>query len=291
MRILITGAGGMLGHDLTAAVAAAGHEAVALTRAELDITDAGAVHRAIAQARLDAVINAAAYTNVDGAESDEATAQAVNGVGAGFVAAAAAAVGAWTVHVSTDYVFDGTKSGDPYFESDPVGPRSAYGRTKLAGELAVAHAAPAAHTIVRSSWLFGVGGPCFPKTIMRLAGERDELSVVEDQVGCPTFTGHLAAALVELATGSGGGGGRGRVSGVTHVAGGGRCSWFEFAREIVARSGATCEVKPCTTAEFPRPAPRPAFSVLASERGEEVPRLPDWEHGLTEFMEKEMAKI
>jgi dTDP-4-dehydrorhamnose reductase len=288
MRILITGAGGMLGHDLTAAVGAAGHEAVALTRAELDIADVGAVQRAITHARPDVVINSAAYTNVDGAESDEATARAVNGDGPGFVAAAAAAAGAWTVHVSTDYVFDGTKAGDPYFESDPVGPRSAYGRTKLAGELAVAQAAPDAHTIVRSSWLFGVGGPCFPKTIMRLAGERDELSVVEDQVGCPTFTGHLAAALVELATG---GGGRGPVLGVTHVAGGGRCSWFELAREIVARSGASCEVKPCTTAEFPRPAPRPAFSVLASERGEEVPRLPGWEQGLTEFMTKEMASI
>jgi dTDP-4-dehydrorhamnose reductase len=288
MRILITGAGGMLGHDLTAAVGAAGHEAVALTRAELDIADAGAVQRAITHARPDAVINSAAYTNVDGAESDEATAQAVNGDGPGFVAAAAAAVGAWTVHVSTDYVFDGTKSGDPYFESDPVGPRSAYGRTKLAGELAVAQAAPDAHTIVRSSWLFGVGGPCFPKTIMRLAGERDELSVVEDQVGCPTFTGHLAAALVNLAAATGE---RAPVLGVTHVAGGGRCSWFEFAREIVARSGASCEVKPCTTAEFPRPAPRPAFSVLASERRGEVPRLPGWEQGLTEFMTKEMASI
>jgi dTDP-4-dehydrorhamnose reductase len=285
MRILITGAGGMLGHDLTAAVGAAGHEAVALTRAELDIADAGAVQRVIARARPDAVINSAAYTNVDGAETDEATAQAVNGDGPGFVAAAAAATGAWTVHVSTDYVFDGTKAGDPYFESDPVGPRSAYGRTKLAGELAVARAAPDAHTIVRSSWLFGVGGPCFPKTIMRLAGERDELSVVEDQLGCPTFTGHLAVALVELAAANE------PVLGVTHVAGGGRCSWFEFAREIVARSGASCEVKPCTTAEFPRPAPRPAFSVLASERGEKVPRLPDWEQGLTEFMEKEMASI
>jgi dTDP-4-dehydrorhamnose reductase len=284
MRILITGAAGMLGLDLAAAASAFGHEAILLARAELDITDAGAVHDAVAAARPDAVINAAAYTNVDGAEADEATAQAVNGDGAGNVASAAAENRAWVIHVSTDYVFDGTRTGAGYVESDPVNPRSAYGRTKLAGERAVAEQAPDSHTIVRSSWLFGTGGACFPKTIIRLAGERDELKVVDDQVGCPTFTGHLAPALIELAAGPQ------RALGVTHVAGGGRCSWCAFARKIVAGAGIACEVLPCTTAEFPRPAPRPSFSVLSSERGDEVPRLPGWEQGLSEFLEKEMAR-
>jgi dTDP-4-dehydrorhamnose reductase len=283
VRILVTGAAGMLGLDLVTAITAAGHEPIALAHAELDITDAQAVRDAVASARPAAVINSAGYTNVDGAETDEAMARAVNGDGAGNVAAAAAAVNAWTVHVSTDYVFDGTKSDDGYVESDPVGPRSAYGRTKLAGERAVAAAAPGAHTIVRASWLFGTGGPCFPRTIMRLAGERDQLSVVDDQVGCPTFTGHLAPALVQLARTAA------PVAGIVHVAGGGRCSWFEFAREIVGQAGIACEVRPCTTAEFPRPAPRPAFSVLVSER-DDTPRLPPWHRGLTEFMAKEMAR-
>ncbi|HWF55206.1 MAG TPA: dTDP-4-dehydrorhamnose reductase [Solirubrobacteraceae bacterium] len=276
MRILITGAAGMLGRDVEAAARAAGHETVALSRAELDITAAADVDGAVFEVRPEVVVNCAAYTNVDGAEADEALALAVNGEGAGHVARAATAAGAWTVQVSTDYVFDGDNS-TPYFESDPVGPRSAYGRTKLAGERAVAGLAPATHTVVRTAWLFGLGGPCFPATILRLAAERDELSVVDDQVGCPTFTGHLAPALVKLATSR-------RVPGVAHIAGGGRCSWFQFAREIVARGGVECEVKPCTTAEFPRPAARPAFSVLASERGEAVPRLPDWELGLIEFI-------
>jgi dTDP-4-dehydrorhamnose reductase len=282
MRIAITGAAGMLGADVGAGAVMAGHLPTALSRAELDITDAAAVRRRFETLRPEAVINCAAYTNVDGAESDEPTALAINGEGAGNVAAAAAAVGAWVVHVSTDYVFDGTKDTEPYVESDPVDPQSAYGRTKLAGERAVAQAAPDGHTIVRTAWLFGNGGPCFPKTILRLAGERDELSVVDDQVGCPTFTGHLAPALVELATSR-------RVVGVTHVASGGRCSWFQFAREIVARGEVSCDVQPCATDEFPRPAPRPAFSVLASERGAAVPRLADWELGLSDFIEAEVA--
>jgi dTDP-4-dehydrorhamnose reductase len=175
-------------------------------------------------------------------------------------------------------VFDGTKT-DPYVESDPVGPRSCYGRSKLEGERAVAQAARERHTVVRSAWLFGGAGPCFPQTILRLAGQRDQLSVVDDQVGCPTFTGHLAGALLELAE-------RGDSApvGLLHVAGGGDCSWFEFAREIVSRAGAQCEVVPVTTAEFPRPAPRPAYSVLRSERGSDAPELPGWRQGLADYL-------
>jgi dTDP-4-dehydrorhamnose reductase len=275
MRTLITGAAGMLGVDVARAAAQAGDEVLALSPGELDITDAAAVAARIEAERPELVVNCAAWTDVDGAEAREAEALAVNGAGAGQLAAAAARAGAWIVHVSSDYVFDGS-ARRPYLESDAPAPINAYGRTKLAGERAVAAAAPGAHTIVRSSWLFGAGGPCFPKTILRLARERDELAVVEDQVGCPTFTAHLAPALLEL--------GRRRVLGVLHVAGGGRCSWFQFAREIVALAGAQCELRPCQSAAFPRPATRPAFSVLGSERGDAVPRLPDWRAALEEFM-------
>jgi dTDP-4-dehydrorhamnose reductase len=273
MRLLITGAAGMLGQDVCDAARSADHEPVVLPRAELDITDAGAVMVAFEAARPDAVINCAAWTNVDGAESAEEDATLVNAVGAGNVARGADAVGAWTVHVSSDYVFDGSKR-EPYVESDAVGPISAYGRSKLGGELAVAAQAPERHTIVRSSWLFGVGGPSFPATIMRLAGERDELSVVDDQLGCPTFTGHLAAALVELAVA--------RVPGVLHVAGGGECTWFQFARQIVLVAGLECSVRPGRTADLGRPAPRPAYSVLRSERS--APELPHWRDGLDAYM-------
>jgi dTDP-4-dehydrorhamnose reductase len=272
MRILITGAGGMLGQDVGRAAGAGGHEPVTLPRAELDIADAEAVSAAVSAAAPDAVINCAAWTNVDGAEESEQAALAVNGPGAGHVARAAAAAGAWTIHVSSDYVFDGHKR-EPYLESDVVGPLSAYGRTKLAGEQAVADFAPDRHTVVRSAWLFGVDGNCFPKTIRRLAGERDQLSIVADQIGCPTFTGHLAPALIQLAAD--------RLLGVLHVAAEDECSWFQFAQAIVAGSGLDCDVRPITTAEYPVPATRPAYSVLRSERG--APRLPGWRDGLAEF--------
>jgi dTDP-4-dehydrorhamnose reductase len=277
MRLAITGAAGMLGQDLLAAANAAGHDVLGFSRADLDITEADAVADALSRARPHAVVNSAAWTDVDGAEGDEAGAAAVNAAGAGNVARAAAAAGAWTIHISSDYVFDGTKRS-PYVESDPVGPQSAYGRTKLAGERAVAAAAPGRHTIVRSSWLFGAGGACFPATILRLASERDELKVVDDQVGCPTFTGQLAAALVELAARAD------RPAGIVHVAGGGSCSWYEFAREIVAGARVPCEVSPCSTAEFPRPATRPAYSVLRSERDEAALVLPAWREGLARYL-------
>ncbi len=272
----------MLGADLRLAADAAGHEVIALTRTELDISDAGAVTAALADARPDTVMNCAAYTNVDGAEADPDGAAAVNAIGAGNVAAAAARLGAWVVHVSTDYVFDGTGSR-PYLESDPTGPRSVYGSTKLLGERAVALEAPQRHTIVRSSWLFGVGGSCFPATMLKLAAERDTLTVVADQVGCPTFTAHLAPALLRIAAAAAPSGGTAQPPfGVLHVAASGQCSWFEFAREIIARTGAATTVLPCTTDEFPRPARRPAFSVLRSERG--APVLPDWRDGLDQYL-------
>ena len=275
MRMLITGAGGMLGQDLVAAASSAGMDPVGFAHSDLDILDQQAVAAAVSEASPDVVVNCAAWTDVDGAEAEFAAALAVNGTAAGTLADAAAGAGAWVIHISSDYVFDGHKR-EPYLESDPTGPLSAYGRSKLEGETAVAACAPDSHTIVRSSWLFGPGGPCFPKTILRLAAERDELNVVDDQVGCPTFTGHLAVGLVELA-------GR-RPRGVVHLAGAGSCSWHRFAEEIVSLSGLECQVKPVPTTEMPRPAPRPAYSVLGTERAAETPRLPSWPEGLKEFM-------
>jgi dTDP-4-dehydrorhamnose reductase len=262
VAIHVVGAGGMLGQDI---VRAAGGAAVALTHADLDVTDAAAVREALAGAT---VINCAAYTDVDGAESDRAAAHAVNEEGARNVAAVAGRA----VYVSTDYVFDGTK-GEPYVESDAPAPLQEYGRSKLAGERATADANPN-HLIVRSSWLFGAGGKNFVETILRLADEGEELRVVDDQVGCPTFTGHLAEALLTLAAGG--------DRGLRHVAGAGSCSWFEFAREIIDRTGVDCPVRPCSTDEFPRPARRPSYSVLGSELGS--PALPAWQDGLDAYL-------
>jgi dTDP-4-dehydrorhamnose reductase len=274
VKLLVTGAAGMLGRDVCAAAERAGHDVVALARGDLDVTDARAVRRAFEAERPDAVVNCAAYTNVDGAEDDEAAAALLNGDAAGHVAAAAAAVGAAVVHPSTDYVFDGTKR-TPYVESDATGPSGAYGRTKLAGEHAVA-AANERHFVVRTSWLFGAAGRNFVDTMLTVGAERGELKVVHDQVGCPTYTGHLAEALVELA-------GRDSGYGIHHVAGAGECSWFEFASEIFCSAEVDVRVEPCTTEEFPRPAPRPAFSVLGSERRDPI-RLPDWRSGLAAYL-------
>jgi dTDP-4-dehydrorhamnose reductase len=275
MRILVTGAAGMLGTDVCKAATDAGLEVLGYDHGRLDVSDPEAVEAATKRAAPDAVINCAAWTDVDGAEASPEAALRANGEAAGNVARAAAGCGAWTVHVSTDYVFDGSK-GEPYLESDPVSPLSQYGRTKLEGELAVARQATAGHTIVRSSWLFGTTGRCFPKTILRLAAERDELTVVADQVGCPTFTPHLAEALVELGRSR-------RLAGIVHVAAAGECSWFEFAKEIVGSAQLPVEIKPGATSDVPRPAPRPAYSVLRSERVG-APELPEWRQGLSEFM-------
>jgi dTDP-4-dehydrorhamnose reductase len=273
VKLLVTGAGGMLARDVMAAAGRAGHDAVGLTRGDLDVTHAEAVRRAFEAERPDAVVNCAAYTDVDGAEGDEQAATVLNGDAAGHVAAAAAAVGAAIVQPSTDYVFDGTK-GTPYVESDRVAPQSAYGRSKLAGEAAVA-AENHRHFIVRTSWLFGVAGKNFVDTMLTLGRDRDELKVVHDQVGCPTYTGHLAAALVELAGSD--------AHGIHHIAGSGECSWFELARETFDRAAIEVDAQPCTTDEFPRPAPRPAYSVLRSERPD-ARVLPDWHEGLAAYL-------
>ncbi|HEV7804549.1 MAG TPA: dTDP-4-dehydrorhamnose reductase [Solirubrobacteraceae bacterium] len=279
MTLLVTGAGGMLGRAVAETAARLGHEVRAATRAELDVSDPQAVRRALLELRPDAVVNCAAYTDVDGAESDRATAAAVNCAGAGYVAAAAAEVGAAIVHVSTDYVFDGSKR-EPWLESDPTGPLGVYGETKLAGEQAVAQA-NAQHVIVRTAWLFGAGGRNFVDTMLALGAQREEVSVVTDQIGCPTWTVHLAGALVELAERPG-------EPGVHHVAASGACSWNELAREVFERARIGCQVLPATTEQFPRPARRPAYSVLGSERAGAIELAP-WRQGVAEYLATRVA--
>ena len=219
------------------------------------------------------VVNCAAWTDVDGAEEPEEEATAVNGAGAGNVAAAAAAVGAAVVHVSSDYVFDGSK-GRPTWRPTRPAPLSAYGRSKLAGEEAT-RAANRRHFIVRSSWLFGIGGPNFVETMLRLAADHGEVLVVRDQVGSPTYTWHLAYGLVRLIEGV--------EFGIHHMAASGACSWYEFAREIFEQAEVECKVMSATTEMLGRPAPRPAYSALASQR-EHAIELPSWQDGLAGYL-------
>lgn len=251
-RILITGAHGMLGTDVVDAVRAAGATALRLTdRDGLDILDADAVATAVAEA--DLVINCAAYTAVDAAEEHEELAHAVNAIGPGFLAHAAATTGARLVHISTDYVFAGD-ARTPYAEDAPTAPASAYGRTKAAGETAVRDSGADA-LILRTAWLYGRAGPCFPKTIAKVGRERGALSVVTDQTGQPTWTRDVAAFMVRLLEAD-------APAGTYHATSAGQCSWYDFARQIVASAGLGDIVSPTDSAAYRRPAPRPAWSVL-----------------------------
>jgi dTDP-4-dehydrorhamnose reductase len=279
VKLLVTGAAGMLGRDVMLAAGNAGHDVVGFGRAELDVTDAAVPAKKFDLERPDVVINCAAWTDVDGAESAEETAFAVNGIGAGNVAAAAAEVGAGVVYISSDYVFDGAK-GAPYVESDQPAPLSAYGRTKLAGEEATV-AANKRHFIVRSSWLFGIGGANFVETMLRLSGSGNEVLVVRDQVGSPTYTWHLAYGIVRLIEGI--------EFGIHHMAAAGQCSWYEFAREVFEQAKVECNVLSITTEEFGRPAPRPPFSALTSQR-EHAIRLPSWQDGLSGYLAQRQAE-
>ncbi|HEX8104517.1 MAG TPA: dTDP-4-dehydrorhamnose reductase [Solirubrobacteraceae bacterium] len=273
MRLLVTGAAGMLGQDVVRAAEAASHDVVARARRDLDVCDGAAVLAAVGDARPDAVVNCAAWTDVDRAETEEAAATAVNGDAVANVARACAQAGAHLVHVSTDYVFDG-RASEPYVESSATGPLSAYGRSKLAGERAVNLERGA---VVRASWLFGAGGPNFAATMLRLARERDAVTVVDDQVGFPTYTGHLASALLRVASG--------RLCGILHAGGDEPCSWHDFACAIFAASGAEMEVARGRTADLARPAPRPAYSVLGTERAD-APRLAPWRDGLAAYLDE-----
>jgi len=291
MRILVTGAQGMLGHDVVRAAERSGDELVLVDLPELDITDAAAVEAMLGRlgsdrGGLDGIINCAAWTDVDGAESKQELAHAVNADGAGVLARGAAQAAVPMLHLSTDYVFDGAAPLDedgrrrPYVESDPTGPRSVYGSTKLEGERRVL-AASRRHTIVRTAWLYGADGPNFVETMLRLAGERDatgptpSVQVVTDQIGSPTWAGHLAPALLGLL--------EREVSGLVHMTGAGEVSWNGFAQEIFRQAEVTCVVEPASSEQMARPARRPAWSALESERNDVVP-MPDWRDGLAGYL-------
>ncbi len=260
-RTLITGAGGQLGRAL--ATAFAGDEVLPLGRDEWDVR-----HEAPALPWTpDLVLHTAAWTDVDGAEGDPTGAAAANVGGT----ANAAALGAPLVAYSSDYVFDGAK-GAPYLESDTPAPLSAYGRSKLHGEAAAGDRA----WVVRSSWLFGPTGHNFVRTMLRLGAEREEVAVVDDQRGCPTYVGHLAIATRELVD-------SGRAFGIWHVAAAGDCSWADFAEAIFEESGLPCAVRRITFAEYGGKAPRPSVSILRSEKG--APELPHWREGLRACLE------
>jgi dTDP-4-dehydrorhamnose reductase len=279
MKLLVTGAAGMLGRDVMLAAGNAGHDVVGFGRAELDVAEAAAVSAKVEAERPDVVINCAAWTDVDGAEEAEEEATRINGEGAGNVAAAAAAVGASVVYISSDYVFDGSK-GAPYVETDQTAPLSAYGRSKLAGEEAT-RAASKRHFIVRSAWLFGIGGHNFVETMLRLAADHGEVLVVRDQVGSPTYTWHLAYGIVRLIEGV--------EFGIHHMAAAGSCSWYEFAREIFDQAKVECKVMSATTEMLGRPAPRPAYSALTSQREHPI-ELPSWQDGLAAYLSQRSAE-
>ena len=277
-RWLVTGAGGMLGRDLVSVLSAAGHDVTAARRADLDITDATAVKAAVAGH--DVVVNAAAWTDVDGAEADEAAATAVNGTGTRHVAAACAATGARLLHVSTDYVFPGDATA-PYPEDAPTDPVNGYGRSKLAGEVAVRDLLPDTGYIVRTAWLYGAHGPNFVATMLRLAQSRDIVDVVDDQRGQPTWSFALAEQLVRLGLAAVDGTAR---AGAYHGTASGETTWFGLARAVFEEAGLDPErVRPTTSDKFVRPARRPAFSVLGHDRwaAAGLAPLPHWRTMLT----------
>ena len=277
MRILITGANGMLGRDVTAELAPR-HEVRPFPRAALDIADFAAVRDEVGRVAPDLIVNCAAYTDVDGCESDPEGAYLGNALGPRHLAVAAAAVGAALLHVSTDYVFPGDAER-PYTEFDPVGPATVYGRSKLAGEEAVRDHCPR-HYIVRTAWLYGEHGHNFVHTIRRLAAEKDRLTVVDDQIGNPTWTADLARVIGQLIeTGA---------YGTYHATAVGEVSWHGFATEIVRLSGLSTPVDPVPSERFPRPAPRPAYSALDNLclRQLGIEMLP-WREALEDFFARQ----
>jgi dTDP-4-dehydrorhamnose reductase len=272
MKVLVTGAGGMLGQDVVRVAQDVRHQVIALSHDDLDVTDPAKVERMLTRERPGAVINCAAWTNVDGAEESEHEASVINGQGAGFVADAANKVGAKVLYPSTDYVFDGTSG--PYGESDDPAPINAYGRTKLAGERATA-LLNGRSFIVRTSWLFGPHGGNFVETMLRLGQGGGPVVVVHDQVGSPTYTGHLAVGLLRLIDSA--------SYGIHHMAGEGSCSWYEFAMEIFRQAEVVTRVMASTSDMMERPAKRPANSVLVSRRSAPI-ELPPWQRGLSDYL-------
>lgn len=285
MSWLIIGCNGQLGSDLMTLLA--GQEVTGLDYPDIDITETESVNRAISATDPQIVINAAAYTAVDAAEDDEAAAQAVNGRGPEIIARVLAEhEHGRLIHLSTDYVFPGT-ADQPYVEDAAPAPQSAYGRTKLAGEQAVGALLPDRSQIVRTAWLYGENGNNFVKTMIRLESERETVSVVDDQVGQPTWSRDLANQLVRLANSD-------APAGIYHGTNAGQCSWYEFTREIFRLLGADPNrVLPTTTAAFPRPAPRPAFSVLGHQAWDRagIPPMRNWREAAAAAVPRIVAQI
>ena len=283
MNILVTGANGQLGREMQRLSAVSPNNYTFTDVAELDVTDAGAVRQAVAQTRAEVIVNCAAYTNVERAEEDEEAADRLNRGAAENLARAAEANGATLIHVSTDYVFDGT-GHRPYTEDMATSPLGAYGRTKLAGEEAV-KASGCRYLILRTAWLYSEYGNNFLKTMLRLTSERETLRVVFDQVGTPTYAGDLALAIFSLIE-------TGRYAGnegVYHFTDEGVCSWYDFAVEIAAAAGHdTCRIIPCHTSEYPTKATRPAYSVLDKTRFKETFQMdiPHWREALIYCMKR-----
>ena len=273
MRYLITGASGMLGRDLQAALA--GRDVTALVRADLDVTDAPAVAAAVRGH--DVVLNCAAYTKVDDAETHEAEAYAANATGPANLAAASAEVGARLVTISTDYVFDGS-ARTPYAENRTRDPINAYGRTKAAGEELALEVHPEGTYVVRTAWLYGEHGPNFARTMLQLAGSRDTWAVVDDQLGQPTWTADLANQLVAMLDAE-------APAGIYHGTNSGEATWFEFARAVLQESGLDPErITPTGSSAFVRPAPRPSYSVLGHDawKAAGIPPMRPWREALAE---------
>ena len=283
MNILVTGANGQLGREMQRLSAVSPNNYTFTDVAELNVTDAGAVRQAVAQTRAEVIVNCAAYTNVERAEEDEEAADRLNRGAAENLARAAEANGATLIHVSTDYVFDGT-AHTPYREDMATSPLGAYGRTKLAGEEAV-KASGCRYLILRTAWLYSEYGNNFLKTMLRLTSERETLRVVFDQVGTPTYAGDLALAIFSLIeTGRYAG-----TEGVYHFTDEGVCSWYDFATEIAAAAGHDkCRIIPCHTSEFPTKATRPAYSVLDKTKFKETFRMdiPHWREAMIYCMKR-----
>ena len=274
-RWLVTGAGGMLGTDMVAVLTSRGEPVTGMNRAGLDVTDAAAVSEAIARCRPDVVVNCAAWTAVDDAEASEEKALAVNAGGAANLAAGCAASGARLVQVSTDYVFAGD-AGRPYAEDDVPAPRTAYGRTKLAGERAVLDRLPESGFVVRTAWLYGAHGPSFVGTMIKLEDQRPTVDVVDDQHGQPTWTVDVARQIVALVHSA-------AAPGIYHATSSGQTTWFGLAREIFTLLGADpARVRPIPSSALSRAAPRPAYSVLGHSAwaGPHVPPIGQWRTAL-----------